>query len=253
MLLSSIVQLFHDSIWMWQWADCPFYSTASRRLARVKTDKRISAADLATAVPDPMAIPISAFLRAGASLTPSPVYKQTGKKAHSLMVNNETSQLNSTYFRSPNWTEPNRDIIEPNRTQPGPNQTKANQTGRTGTKPKQIGQNRTEQIQFGPNRAEPKCLKIIYGYFWSDISNFWQFFKAFTVAVCSIGFIMLGWIICVYMFLWPLSAVFKRSEPQNAYRIMRNVTESIYKPPEAVVWHYYPTHSLLISSAGFFT
>ena len=28
----------------------------------------------ATAVPDPMATPISAFLRAGASLTPSPVY-----------------------------------------------------------------------------------------------------------------------------------------------------------------------------------
>ena len=32
---------------------------------------------LATAVPDPMATPISAFFRAGASLTPSPVWRQT--------------------------------------------------------------------------------------------------------------------------------------------------------------------------------
>lgn len=30
---------------------------------------------LATAVPEPMATPISAFLRAGASLTPSPVWR----------------------------------------------------------------------------------------------------------------------------------------------------------------------------------
>lgn len=35
--------------------------------------KRIPEADFATAVPDPMATPISAFFNAGASLTPSPV------------------------------------------------------------------------------------------------------------------------------------------------------------------------------------
>jgi hypothetical protein len=35
--------------------------------------KRISEADFATAVPDPIAIPISAFFRAGASFTPTPV------------------------------------------------------------------------------------------------------------------------------------------------------------------------------------
>jgi len=41
----------------------------------------MSEASLATAVPDPMAIPISAFFRAGASLTPSPVWgRNRGKK-----------------------------------------------------------------------------------------------------------------------------------------------------------------------------
>ena len=35
--------------------------------------KRIPEAVFATAVPDPMATPISAFFKAGASLTPSPV------------------------------------------------------------------------------------------------------------------------------------------------------------------------------------
>lgn len=39
--------------------------------------KRIPEAVLATAVPDPMATPISAFFRAGASLTPSPVMAAT--------------------------------------------------------------------------------------------------------------------------------------------------------------------------------
>ena len=34
-------------------------------------------ADLATAVPEPIAIPISAFFNAGASLTPSPVIAVT--------------------------------------------------------------------------------------------------------------------------------------------------------------------------------
>ena len=37
------------------------------------TYERIPDADLATAVPDPMATPISAFFKAGASFTPSPV------------------------------------------------------------------------------------------------------------------------------------------------------------------------------------
>merc|ERR1712180_192648 len=40
---------------------------------KLSSARIISEADLATAVPLPMAIPISAFFRAGASLTPSPV------------------------------------------------------------------------------------------------------------------------------------------------------------------------------------
>lgn len=41
----------------------------------------ISAASLATSVPDPMATPMSDFLRAGASLTPSPVMATTSPAA----------------------------------------------------------------------------------------------------------------------------------------------------------------------------
>lgn len=41
---------------------------------KLSSAKTMSEADLATAVPEPMAIPISAFFKAGASLTPSPVY-----------------------------------------------------------------------------------------------------------------------------------------------------------------------------------
>ena len=48
-------------------------STAATMEAKLSSASTISEADLATAVPDPMAMPISAFLRAGASLTPSPV------------------------------------------------------------------------------------------------------------------------------------------------------------------------------------
>lgn len=48
-------------------------STADTIDEKLSSAKTISDADLATAVPDPIAIPISAFFKAGASLTPSPV------------------------------------------------------------------------------------------------------------------------------------------------------------------------------------
>ncbi|KAJ0060633.1 hypothetical protein NL108_016611 [Boleophthalmus pectinirostris] len=41
---------------------------------KLSSARTISEADLATAVPEPMAMPISAFFRAGASFTPSPVW-----------------------------------------------------------------------------------------------------------------------------------------------------------------------------------
>lgn len=49
-------------------------STAATMDEKLSSANTISAADLATAVPEPIAIPISAFFRAGASFTPSPVY-----------------------------------------------------------------------------------------------------------------------------------------------------------------------------------
>jgi len=44
---------------------------------KLSSNKSISAAFLATSDPDPIAIPISAFLIAGESLTPSPVTATT--------------------------------------------------------------------------------------------------------------------------------------------------------------------------------
>ena len=56
-------------------------STAETMVAKLSSARTMSEASLATAVPDPMAIPISAFFRAGASLTPSPVWgRNRGKK-----------------------------------------------------------------------------------------------------------------------------------------------------------------------------
>lgn len=46
----------------------------------------ISDADFATAVPEPIAIPISAFFKAGASFTPSPVYKIREKKEKKIKL-----------------------------------------------------------------------------------------------------------------------------------------------------------------------
>ena len=46
-------------------------------VAKLSSASTMSAACLATAVPDPMAMPMSARLRAGASLTPSPVMATT--------------------------------------------------------------------------------------------------------------------------------------------------------------------------------
>ena len=54
-------------------------STRREIKMRVQDDQRFGQlpdALLATAVPDPMATPISAFLRAGASFTPSPVCRE---------------------------------------------------------------------------------------------------------------------------------------------------------------------------------
>ena len=53
-------------------------STADTMVEKLSSASTISEADLATAVPDPMAIPISAFFRAGASFTPSPVCGRGG-------------------------------------------------------------------------------------------------------------------------------------------------------------------------------
>ena len=49
------------------------YSTPITIDEKSSSRSRISAAFLATSEPDPIAIPISAFLIAGESLTPSPV------------------------------------------------------------------------------------------------------------------------------------------------------------------------------------
>lgn len=49
-------------------------STADTIVEKLSSARTISEADFATAVPDPMAIPISAFFSAGASFTPSPVF-----------------------------------------------------------------------------------------------------------------------------------------------------------------------------------
>lgn len=49
-------------------------STASSIVAKLESARTMSAASFATSVPLPIATPISAFFKAGASLTPSPVY-----------------------------------------------------------------------------------------------------------------------------------------------------------------------------------
>lgn len=53
-------------------------STAATMVEKLSSARIISEADFATAVPLPIAIPISAFFSAGASLTPSPVYNHKG-------------------------------------------------------------------------------------------------------------------------------------------------------------------------------
>lgn len=49
-------------------------STAATMEEKLSSANTISEADFATAVPEPIAIPISAFFKAGASFTPSPVF-----------------------------------------------------------------------------------------------------------------------------------------------------------------------------------
>lgn len=64
----------------------------------VTQHQRISAADLATAVPEPMAIPISAFFKAGASFTPSPVCdRQTANNVTLLNSFNQTLVICTDY------------------------------------------------------------------------------------------------------------------------------------------------------------
>lgn len=73
-------------------------STAATMVEKLSSASTISDADLATAVPDPIAIPISAFFRAGASFTPSPVclYKQILLQA--LLFWNSWDQKNLLRF-----------------------------------------------------------------------------------------------------------------------------------------------------------
>uniref|UniRef100_A0A2P2M3J4 Calcium-transporting ATPase 3 endoplasmic reticulum-type n=1 Tax=Rhizophora mucronata TaxID=61149 RepID=A0A2P2M3J4_RHIMU len=52
-------------------------ATAATIEAKLSSAKTMSEALFATAVPDPIAIPISAFFKAGASFTPSPVIATT--------------------------------------------------------------------------------------------------------------------------------------------------------------------------------
>jgi hypothetical protein len=53
------------------------YSTPRVILEKSSVKRRISAAPFATSLPEPIAIPMSAFLMAGESLTPSPVTATT--------------------------------------------------------------------------------------------------------------------------------------------------------------------------------
>ena len=53
---------------------------------KLSSANTISDADFATAVPEPIAIPISAFFKAGASFTPSPVYKIREKKEKKIKL-----------------------------------------------------------------------------------------------------------------------------------------------------------------------
>lgn len=52
-------------------------ATALTMVAKLSSASTMLLACLATAVPEPMAMPMSALLRAGASLTPSPVIATT--------------------------------------------------------------------------------------------------------------------------------------------------------------------------------
>uniref|UniRef100_A0A7C9DQT5 Uncharacterized protein n=1 Tax=Opuntia streptacantha TaxID=393608 RepID=A0A7C9DQT5_OPUST len=52
-------------------------ATAATMVAKLSSANTISEALLATAVPEPIAMPISAFFNAGASFTPSPVIATT--------------------------------------------------------------------------------------------------------------------------------------------------------------------------------
>lgn len=58
-------------------------STAATMVEKLSSARIISEADLATAVPLPMAMPISAFFKAGASFTPSPVWREDVGRSYS--------------------------------------------------------------------------------------------------------------------------------------------------------------------------
>lgn len=61
-------------------------STAATMEEKLSSANTISEADFATAVPEPIAIPISAFFKAGASFTPSPVYRNTMQKLYFVIL-----------------------------------------------------------------------------------------------------------------------------------------------------------------------
>mmetsp|Transcript_40616 Transcript_40616/g.129548 ORF Transcript_40616/g.129548 Transcript_40616/m.129548 type:complete len:210 (-) Transcript_40616:1780-2409(-) len=74
-------------------------ATAATMVAKLSSASTMSAAPLATAVPEPMAMPMSLFLSAGASLTPSPVMATTSlplrRMSTSLVLCEGSTRLNT--------------------------------------------------------------------------------------------------------------------------------------------------------------
>jgi len=73
-------------------------STAATIVEKLSSASTISEADLATAVPDPMAMPISAFFRAGASFTPSPVYRMEQDNAFTEKTDVHSTLINKLWY-----------------------------------------------------------------------------------------------------------------------------------------------------------
>ena len=100
-------------------------STAETIVAKLSSSSTMSAASLATSVPViPMATPMSAFFRAGASLTPSPVMATTSPRSCSAwmissLCSGETREYTETSpIRSARPATPNSSSSLPIRTPP---------------------------------------------------------------------------------------------------------------------------------------